>query len=361
MGADHASHVLSTRIEAALRGDASGLPVTTGEAAAQVLEDYGDAIRIGAGVPSEVRAWARRAELEPAVAAAAREAQRWDVPTSLAFDEAAFGLKRRDGIESLRVAVLRVCLERGSSPADLPSWGELEGACRRFDEELARRGSRHEAELLLGDRVVLLGSHPWTNVLPEAKDEGRDADLPDLSSIDAPEPSDEVVASYASRGVYRAFVEAFAAKHADFAEDLADVLASMKAEGELDAIVPRKWLAAFRPASKALEFARPREVAAAAGAAGELSEACITHELREIAPGVEASLDVGVATMRLRVYPGEQRLTRIELGGVAVHAPTPEGIWDLTAPVALHADLAIHGEAGELLSARLRFVPRGSP
>jgi hypothetical protein len=345
------------------------------------LERFGDLVRSEALVPEKLGAWAFSLSedlISECVRGAGAEAKTWPLPESrLSWPESeesdgegslAFVLQRRDQIESMREGIVKVLLGRGRSPASVNEWSILSETLRQVDARLVETVPRQFAEHLLGIRMCLGRAGDWVSRLV---DEAQNASLASESSseldgmqlpTDYGEPSDEVVNDYISTGAMYRYVEGYALKNPEFAEDLASIIDTLKEEGELGtAFSPRKWRKNYAGGEKVAvvyELA-PARLAAADEQISESSQALKLGSLPGLAADVDARLSLSAGMWRLTLEVGSGKLTKVQLNEHSQSQPEADGSWRLEAPLSGHElRLRVEDSSGALFDERIQVHSR---
>lgn len=332
------------QIRAALAGLEAVLasaPVVT-ELVQAVLEHTGDALRASLTVPGAVRQWVNAlsaAEMAAAMRLTATEIAECALPHSVADEGLAFVLRRRDAAESLRTSVVRWGIARSLSPADVEGYAELVAELESFNVHLRALLERNEAELLLGERAVLLGSLPWTAALDDKATTVADTSALswDESMLAAP-PSDESVTRYVADGTLATYVEGFATHSGEFAEELVAVIDAALLAREGVGIAARRWRRNARTATAVDTMsgfaALPRQRAAAATAPGEEPAPTIVRLGWLGAVRAQAQLRGTDKDITLQVAAHENVIREVQLGTAVVQSPSMQSghgeLWTVT-------------------------------
>jgi hypothetical protein len=212
------------------------------------------------------------------------------------------------------------------------------------------------AETLLGVRVGLLGTSPWTKALPSADEVANVAagSIDWHTEMEAFPPSDEVVTGYVLHGRLARFVEGFAAKSPEFREELRLVIQNAMDDGELLSFRPQTWLRQQSSAKAPLRVTYGRQQMAAA--TEEVDIAPTTLELGVLVGSAHGTLTATFAKVTLAVYAPHGQVMSVELGGVSASRPdagTTSAKWTVTiarpdVPVRLRV-VSADGEAYEEL------------
>ena len=240
---------LVREIQAALDGLATGplQAAASPELVHEVLEHIGDALRARMMLARPFRNWLGTRtmdEVAAAVATARDELKAWVLPTRLDDEALPYLLLRRDCTASFQTGVGRWSIEHRTPTCDVSGFAELDHEVDAFDRRLANLTARSDVERLLGGRVRLLGSRGWTCALPEyaTVDAEAPTNLPwDDAMADVP-PSDEIVAQYIETGARATYVEGFATRVPDFADELRLLIEAACDAGETINIRLARWL-----------------------------------------------------------------------------------------------------------------------
>lgn len=313
-----------TLIQASLDGLAAG-PVgadQTPELVFEMLVSIGDATRADVRLPTALVNWLQARtldEMNAALGAVANDLDGWAVPSTIDDESLPFLLVRRDSITSVEIAATRWGLGHDFAPSELAGLQRITSAVRALDARLATLLTRSKAEALMGERVRLLGSSPWTRSLPtDADAHVRSETIEWVPEMETVTPSDDVVTGYVLHGHLARFVEGAAAKSSEFSEELQGVIQAAKEDGEFLSFRARSWFK-NRSASRAplrVSSMRPQ----LAAATDELEMTSETVELGVLVGSSHARLVVTAAEVALTVYAPHGQLTSVELGGVAATA-----------------------------------------
>ncbi len=374
----------STLLEGPLDGAALLVP----------LARIGDAMRSYVEVPRALRAWSNGLTvdvLEAAVRALATEVETWSLPpvpiADLDDPHVAFSVRRRDEAESV-VALLRSAeLRRHIAIPTLPS---LESALRVWDERAGQVLSRDDVGALLADRTALQPT--WAEDFPGARAASVGADSPTLATDQARAlleaagvPGDAVVTGYVTRGVHRARVEAFAARDAAFAAELAGAIVAVREAGREVSLVAFGWHRRYvgAPSTPTSEQSGARAVSEvaplramadvpralflrAAATEGTPAVEPVAIDLGQLAPvAAEARAVASAGRLTVQVYAeADGDVTRVTLGETRVDAPDADDALRFTASVAWSGEpvaLLVEGARGESFEAPIELGPSETP
>jgi hypothetical protein len=345
MASDPNRRALSAELQAVLEGleiAAQSDPSVSAVRVAAVLEAWGDAMRLGVPMSDALRKWVAPVEgrtLGTVVGERSEEVETWALPQpghAPGSEHLSFTLLRRDQTESLISALSRLVLGRSELPKDIPGFETLSERLAEFDRALSEVVDRLTAGELLGPRVALQGGGGWYAALR----------LPEVASEDRPPepgigeeilPDDELVERYVSQGALRKYIEAAAAGHADFAEDLAATIDAFLEQDLVVSLVAAHWRKRHRAQPAATEPLRAVFQADARAAAATRELEPLPPQRWELGPVPGLSVDAEAvlvfrdAALELRVF-GEG-LLRVALGGTEGRPSEAGDTW--TARVAL--------------------------
>lgn len=271
-----------------------------------VLRVLGDAIRLGIPIASSVRGWARSAPADVFARALTYGAKD--------FHNRALADKRliieRDEYESVRRAVAWACVPRAISHTELSGWAELTAELSRADQTISRAMSRDRVVDLLGHRAEL-AEEIWLSQFDPAPLEAANANdeqtAEDSLRISQLALSDVELAAFVSEGRFEKSVIHRAAANAELAEELAQLIAALRAEGEAISLVARRWEATRKKGKTRERWASPRLAQAAGWSAVVLCASLLTFVLsRSTGERVTFKGDRTPPTLRLYKKTGDE-------------------------------------------------------
>jgi len=337
---------MRVHIQAALAGlqeHVHAAPLTD-ELAQQVLECAGDAMRAGLDLPASVRRWIRALPttvLTGAMRLSIDETAEAALPRTNTDESLAFILVRRDAAESLRIAAASWCLAAGHAPAEFDVYQQLVDTLGSFGARLREVLDRHAAEAMLGERATLLEAQPWTAALDERTADVRDTPAPpwDACMIDAT-PSDELVTSYIRDGSHGTYIEGFAARSDDFAEELAALIDGAREDRSDVGIAARRWRkrcvvpGTSNPLTDLPALPRLRAAAATTASHDARVEVLRLGWLGDVR--AQANLEATAAHVTLHVFGRAGDIEEVAFGDNVARVPTstsPHGdTWSVTIP-----------------------------
>jgi hypothetical protein len=348
-------------VQAALEGVVDSLPEGQHDRTRVLftLEACGDALRASLPLPPPLRRWLRDRrddELGDAVQCLHDEVTAWPAPTRHeAPSPDDFVLRRRDQAASALEALAWRFIAAPPGTDLSARLDALDAALVPFDRAVATQYTRGEVEALLGDRRFL-DDPGWRATLP-----GDAADT-DTTSV---EPGVAFVDAWLREGRFSRFVQQHAARDADFAARLQQLVELALEDASHDRTLPvgfvaRRWLQthsahAGRPVIR-LVATEPVRLAAATA---QEAPAHTTLHLGLLSPlPASATLDHGGDRATLTVYADPGVLARLSYGGVEAPEPSDGATWRVTLPASEAAATAVvEAKDGERVEFDVAFDP----
>jgi hypothetical protein len=353
---------MTTTLEVTLRAVLDALahstePLAPTEATL-VVQQYGDALRLGVALPMALRRRLHALSLET-LRQISEDSQRdlGDPPAWVGDDDPgfAFALRQRDEIESVRVGLQRIALAHGLATNELDAIASLGDALERYDVGLAAVIDRGRAELTLGERMQLQAGDGWLVRLPHRDAPTVPVDIAQDPAWTPGSVTPEALAAWATRGTGASHVERWA-EAPEHARELRSLLEGLTAVGAQVGLVPRRWLRRLESGSDEVTLAVRPLVALAAATHDEREQPLRRVELGELSPVRAVATLVARAsdsTVIVRSEPGDVR--RVQLGDEECEAPDERGRWTVRVAVP-HGPIVLVVEGGHGQTFRCTLV-----
>jgi hypothetical protein len=350
---------LESSLRAALLALARGPAPRSPQEATPVVQQYGDALRLGIAPPMALRAQLHALPFETLRAIA--DNARHDLeapPTRVGEDDPAFAfaLRQRDEIESVRIGLHRIALSRGLATDEIDAVAALGDALERYDLALAAVIDRGRAELVLGERMQLQPGEGWLARLPHR---ASDAEPVEAARVETPTHiTPEALTAWASRGAGAKHIERWAA-HPENAHELRSLLEQLLGAGASVGIIARRWLRRQQSGSDDVTIALRPPVRLAASTQDTPRPESNRLELGELAPLRAIGtliVDAADSTLVVRGEPGV--VQRVQFGSAVCAEPDARRRW-VSRVAAPHGplELTVESTAGASFRCTVLITP----